>query len=208
MNNYSNIMVISGDVYLIIKSMNAIGWKAIRESSINRLLYISSVVYSFRFPERKNIFEDNYHFAISMSGPEEILVNNALTNLLSNEIIERGTEGYILLEQEKDSDYESLPLYNEKKEWIDDMAYVIGIYGEEKIYDFVFRDPEYRTSLKSNSEYTLDISKSNETISFLNSFKEAFEKKLNNDSDKLSNKKYLELYFEYVFGQILRGESV
>lgn len=208
MDSYSNLIVISGDVYLAIKSMNTVGWKAIRESSINRILYISSVVYSFRFPNKKNIFEDNYHFNITLSGPEEATIQGALVNLESNELIAHGEEGYYETSKNTESGYEKLPLFNEKKNWIEDMAYLIGIYGEDKIYDFIFRDPEYRISLKSNSEFTLDIGDSNETIKFLSGFKSAFEENINNSTKKLNNRKYLELYFEYVFGKILRGESI
>lgn len=35
----------------------------------------------------------------------------------------------------------------------------------------------------------------------------AFEEKLYNKEDALDNRKYLELYFEYIFGKILRGEK-
>ena len=34
-----------------------------------------------------------------------------------------------------------------------------------------------------------------------------FEEKLTDKQITLENKKYLELYFEYVFGKILRGEG-
>lgn len=206
MNNYSDIMIVSGDVYLIVKSMKQVGWSTIRATSINRILYISSVVYSFRFPEIKNIFEDNYHFLITLSGPEEALVQNALVHLESNELIDHGSDGFYLIQANCDNFYENISFFEEKKQWIEDMAYIIGIYGEDKIYDFIFRDPEYKTSLKSNDEYNLDIGKENETIKFLNSFKDSFENKLQDLPLKMDNRKYLELYFEYVFGRILRGE--
>ena len=93
-----------------------------------------------------------------------------------------------------------------KDEWFDDVAYIVGIYGEDKIFDFIYRDPEYRKSLDGNSTYNLNLGKDNATVVFLNSFKEAFEEKIVDKQITLENKKYLELYFEYVFGKILRGE--
>lgn len=99
------------------------------------------------------------------------------------------------------------PQIERKKEWFDDVAYIIGIYGEEKIFDFIYRDPEYRESLDGNSTYNLNLGKDNATVRFLNSFKSAFEEKLTDKQITLENKKYLELYFEYVFGKILRGEG-
>jgi len=206
MDNYAAKMIVSGDVYLVIKSMKQVGWGAIRETSINRILYMSAVVYSFRFPEKENMFENDYHFFRTLSGPEEALVQGALTNLESNEIIEHTEEGYKLIDLGERYEYFSLPRYIEKRAWIEDMAYIIGVYGEDKIYDFIFRDPEYRTSFDSNSEYNLDIGVDNKTINFLDKFKKAFEDQIDK-ANELDNRKYLELYFEYVFGRILRGEK-
>lgn len=203
MDNYAKKMIVSGDVYLVIKSMKQVGWGAIRETSVNRILYMSAVVYSFRYPERENMFQNDYHFFITLSGPEETLIQGALINLVSNEIIEHTEEGYRLVKIE--DIYSFLPRYMEKKAWIEDMAYIIGIYGEDKIYDFIFRDPEYKTSLDSNKEFNLDIGVDNQTIKFLNEFKKMFEDQIN-EVAQLDNRKYLELYFEYVFGRILRGE--
>lgn len=206
MDEYSNKIIICGDVYLTIKSMNKIGWKTIRESSINRILYMASVLYSFRFPSEKNIFKENYHFIITLSGPEEAAIQGALTYLEANDDISHSEDGYSIIIKNDENNYQLLPSFKEKKIWIEDMAYIIGIYGEDKIYDFIFRDPEYRTSLKSNSEYILDIGEENETIKFLNGFKGAFEENLDKGTIILDNRKYLELYFEFVFGKILRGE--
>lgn len=205
MDNYTEKMIVSGDVYLVIKSMKQVGWGTIRETSVNRILYMSAVVYSFRFPEKENMFQNDYHFFITLSGPEETLIQGALVNLESNEIIEHTEEGYRLVELKESDNFSFLPRYAEKKAWIEDMAYIIGIYGEDKIYDFIFRDPEYKTSLDSNNEYNLDIGVDNQTIKFLNQFKKMFEDQTDG-ATKLDNRKYLELYFEYVFGRILRGE--
>lgn len=208
MENYNNIMLISADVYSVMKSMNNVGWDALRESSINRILYLSAVVYSFMFGESKNIFVDNYKFVITLGGPEDPQIQNSLTNLEANEIIQRNDNGLSLCSTDMEVKYREYPLYSEKASWIDDISYIIGIYGEDKIYDFVFRDPQYQLSLKTNAQYALDLTQNNATVKFLNSFKKDFEthaQKTGKDYS-LNNRQYLSMYFEYVFGKILRGD--
>lgn len=204
MNNYSEIMLKSEDIYQLISKLTSIGWKSIRESSINRIIYLSAVLYSFRYPDDNNIFEDDYKFSVTLSGPEDAEVEKALINLESNEVLEHTELGYALCLEKKISLTTSQA--ERKKEWFDDIAYIIGIYGEDKIFDFIYRDPEYRESLDGNSTYNLNLGKDNATVEFLNSFKDAFEEKIIDKRIVLENKKYLELYFEYVFGKILRGE--
>ncbi len=204
MNNYSEIMLKSEDIYQLISKLTSIGWKSIRESSINRIIYLSAVLYSFRYPDDNNIFEDDYKFSVTLSGPEDAEVEKALINLESNEVLEHTELGYALCLEKKISLTTSQT--ERKKEWFDDIAYIIGIYGEDKIFDFIYRDPEYRESLDGNSTYNLNLGKDNATVEFLNSFKDAFEEKIVDKRIVLENKKYLELYFEYVFGKILRGE--
>lgn len=204
MNNYVEIMTKSGDVYQLIVKLVGIGWKSIRESSINRIIYLSAVLYSFRYPDESNIFEEDYKFTVSLSGPEDAGVEKALINLESNEVICHTDAGYVLSQQKEVSLI--TPQKDRKVEWFDDVAYIIGIYGEDKIFDFIYRDPEYRKSLDGNSTYNLNIGEDNATVEFLNGFKEAFEAKIVDKQITLENKKYLELYFEYVFGKILRGE--
>lgn len=204
MNNYSEIMLKSEDIYQLISKLTSIGWKSIRESSINRIIYLSAVLYSFRYPDNNNIFEDDYKFSVTLSGPEDAEVEKALINLESNEVLEHTEFGYALCLEKKISLITSQA--ERKNEWFDDIAYIIGIYGEDKIFDFIYRDPEYRESLDGNSTYNLNLGKDNATVEFLNSFKYAFEEKIVDKRIVLENKKYLELYFEYVFGKILRGE--
>lgn len=204
MNNYSEIMLKSEDIYQLISKLTSIGWKSIRESSINRIIYLSAVLYSFRYPDDNNIFENDYKFSVTLSGPEDAEVEKALINLESNEVLEHTELGYALCLEKKISLTTSQA--ERKKEWFDDISYIIGIYGEDKIFDFIYRDPEYRKSLNGNSTYNLNLGKDNATVEFLNSFKDAFEEKIVDKRIVLENKKYLELYFEYVFGKILRGE--
>ena len=204
MDRYLRIIVKSKDIYCLLCVLKELGWESLRETSINRLIYLSSVLYSFINNESENIFAKGYQFAITLSGPEDTEIENALINLESNGLIEHIDKGYEVIEGKNpfiiDEDYEK------KKAWFKDIAYIISIYGEDKIYDFIFRDPEYRESLLGNSVYNLNIDKNNATVKFLNTFKFEFEKVLNDKSVALDNRKYMELYFEYVFGMILRGE--
>lgn len=205
MSNYSSNMKKSEDIYQLMKKLNDIGWKTIRESSINRIIYLAAVLYSFRYPEEENILQNEYMFSVTLSGPEDAGIENALVNLESNDVIKQTEEGYQIC---TGATFALSDVFNAKKsEWFDDIAYIIGIYGEDKIYDFIFRDPEYRKTLKGNSVYNLNIGHENATVDFLNGFKAAFEEQIQNKEDMLSNRKYLELYFEYVFGKILRGEK-
>lgn len=205
MNSYSDKMIKSQDIYFLMKALSKIGWKAIKETSINRIMYLSAVLYSFRYTDEQNIFSKNYQFAISIGGPEDAGIDNALVNLESNDVIISTSEGYEI----SNNDIISIAMEQDlkKKQWFDDIAYIVGVYGEDKIYDFIFRDPQYRESLGGNSIYNLNIDIDNATVNFLNEFKRAFEEKLERKEDALDSRKYLELYFEYVFGMIIRGEK-
>lgn len=205
MSSYSSNMKKSEDIYQLMKKLNNIGWKTIRESSLNRIIYLAAVLYSFRYPKEENILQNEYMFSVTLSGPEDAEIENALINLESNDVIKQTEEGYQIC---MGAVFSINDVFDSKKsEWFDDIAYIIGIYGEDKIYDFIFRDPEYRKTLKGNSIYNLNIGPENATVNFLNSFKAAFEEKVQNKDDVLNNRQYLELYFEYVFGMILRGEK-
>lgn len=205
MNNYNLIMIKSEDVFKLMKALTNIGWKSVRETSINRIIYLSAVLYSFRYSGERNIFEEDYMFTITLSGPEDPNIENALINLESNDVIIQSEEGYRISDNASFS-FEAKQ-DGRKTEWFEDIAYIVGIYGEDKIYDFIFRDPGYRESLQGNSLYNLNIGEGNATVKFLNSFKKAFEEKLDHKEDALDSRKYLELYFEYIFGKILRGEK-
>ena len=204
MDRYVGIIVKSKDIYCLLSELKELGWESLRETSVNRLIYLSSVLYSFINNESENIFAKSYQFTITLSGPEDAEIENALINLESNDLVQHTDKGYAVTEGTNPSIIDEE--YKEKKAWFKDIAYIISIYGEDKIYDFIFRDPEYRESLLGNSIYNLNIDKNNATVKFLNSFKYEFEKVLSDKSSAFDNRKYMELYFEYVFGMILRGE--
>lgn len=204
MSKYEAIILKSEDVYLLLKKLQNIGWNAVRESSIHRIMYLSAVLYSFRYPDKQNIFKDDYFFSRTLSGPEDAEIENALTNLTTNDLIIHSENGYSCTSV--DHSISLSDNYSQKEPWFDDISYILGIYGEDKIFDFIFRDPEYKKSLESNSVYNLNIGLDNDTVKYINEFKNAFEKKINNLENNLKNSEYLQLYFEFVFGRILRGE--
>ena len=125
--------------------------------------------------------------------------------MVNNDLVIHTYEGYVCTEIEHTTI--SIENYKVKEPWFDDISYILGIYGEDKIFDFIFRDPEYKNSLESNSLFRLNIGNDNDTVKYINAFKKAFENKIRDSKDKLQNKEYLRLYFEYVFGKILRGEK-
>lgn len=198
-------MITSGDVYVVIKCMNEKGWLGIKASSINRIIYLASVLYSFMFETTDNPFQKDYSFSITLSGPEDPAIEQALINLNSNDAIKLTENGYVITNKEFISNFGGFPFFKTKSAWLDDISYIIGLYGEGKIYDFVFRDPQYQNSIKVNAIVPLNLKKDNATVEFLKSFKDEFEKHVYPDQ-KLPNRKYLKLYFEYVFGKILRGD--
>ena len=57
MNNYDMMMMKSEDIFMLMRTLNNIGWKSMRETSINRIIYLSAVLYSFRYPNENNIFK-------------------------------------------------------------------------------------------------------------------------------------------------------
>lgn len=205
MPKYDEIILKSEDILLLLSKLKNIGWKYVRESSMNRILYLSAVLYSFRYPDKKNIFKEDYKFIRTLSGPEDADIDNAITFLKTNELLLHSEEGYFI--SDISHTVSLLDNYNAKERWFDDVSYIIGMYGEDKIFDFIFRDPEYKNSLESNSIYSLNIDTDNNTVKFLNSFKEAFESKITTKDVILDNKDYLKLYFEFIFGKILRGEK-
>lgn len=207
MKKYDKIMIASGDIISCFIAAKSIGWDGMSELSLNRIIYFAAVLFKFRFSEKKNIFEDDYEFSITLRGPEAPIIKNAITHLQTNFIISSRNSEYFL-DIEDEAFTKNLPYYEEKKSWIEDIVYLMGVYGEEKLYDFIFRDPEYKANLKSKSSKLLDLSEDNYTIKYLNMFKKDFESSISQQSPKLANKQYLELYFEYVFSKILKGESV
>lgn len=197
------------DVISIFYLSKEVGWKGISKISISRIFYFSASFYTFINPLKKNIFQDLYRFSIDFRGPICVDIDQSITDLLSKEYVQEKENEYFLNVKEYNSDINEILSIkdNDKYNWIKSVIYILALYGEDKIYDFIFRDPEYQDSYKSNSNDNLDIGSKSKTVETLNEFKEAFENNLlKNNEYKPNDIRYLELYFEYVFSKILKGE--
>ncbi len=201
--------IVYADILGIFRLSNDIGWSEIRESSIHRVLYLAAVLFSFKFPDKDNLFS-NYRFSLEKYvGPYNGDIKNGMDFLLKDDflkltIVEESI--YALGDNSADMLLENLP-HEERIEWLRIIVTILNIYGENKIYDFVFRDKEYQQTLQSGTSEGIDTSPENATLKFLNGFKLAFEETLGERVEALPQEKYIELYFEYVFGQILKRED-
>lgn len=198
---------VNGDVLSTLITAEEIGWEAITELSIQRVMYISSVLFSFKFEKKFNPFASDYDFSISLRGPYSDVIPRSLSFLLASEYITYTYHKELRLTDRPIPDLFSMPYFNERKSWIETIIYILGIYGEEKIYDFVFRDPQYQDNIQRNSIKEINIKAGNKTDITLRKLKGAFEKSLGESAVELDNKKYLDMYFDYVFSKILRGET-
>jgi len=208
-DNKFKIEKINGDVISILQLTSKIGWKETRELSILRILYLSSILYRFRYPDKNNPFEEDYEFSVDSRGPyNDKVINNSIVWLLSNEmIIESGSQKSYYLADKQIQHLEQIPNYKIKREWLDAIIHILGIYGEDYIYDFIFRDPEYRDNISRQSKKTINISEDNKTIEALIQFQNAFTKALQEKAAELNPKDYLEMYFEFIFSKYLKGEK-
>lgn len=200
---------INGDVISILQLTSKIGWKETRELSILRILYLSSILFRFRYPKDSNPFEEDYEFTVDSRGPyNDKVINNSIVWLLSNEMIKQKENQKIYSLTNKDVPHlEQIPNFLAKREWIDAIIHILGIYGEDNIYDFVFRDPEYRDTVDRQSTKTLNLSETNKTIETLHEFQKAFIEALGEKAKDLSPRDYLEMYFEFIFSKYLKGEK-
>lgn len=191
----------NNDIIGLLQLIKGIGWQSIREQSIQRTLYLTKVLYTFVNDENENLFSE-YYFSISVTGPYSELINRSILDLKVREILLEDIEGNLKLSQ-FEYKYEG----DEKKfNWLKTIVYILGIYGENKIFSFTINDPLYKEAIETNSQKTLDTSPENKTVKTLNEFKSAFEETLNNISE-ISKEEYLELYFEYVFSKIIKREE-
>lgn len=195
------------DIVFILSRGLKIGWETVKAQSINRIIYLSKVLYSFINDNEPNIM-DYYHFTSNLAGPVSAVINKSLIDLESREFTISENSGVKLhiTGQTLDNilDY---TLDNEKKErqeWYKTIILLLGKYGENKVFSFTINDPLYIENVESNSpkEISFDDSE-NKTLEVLKSFKEAFEKSII-DTSSISREEYLELYFDYIFSQIIK----
>lgn len=195
------------DIVFILNTGLKIGWEEVKAQSINRIIYLSKVLYSFANDAEPNIM-DYYHFTSNLAGPVSAAINKSLTDLESREFTISENSGIKLniagqtLDNILDSSLDSEK--KKKQEWYKTIILLLGKYGENKVFSFTINDPLYSENLTSNSpkEISFDDSE-NKTLEVLNSFKEVFEKSIK-DTSSIGKEEYLELYFDYVFSQIIK----
>lgn len=199
---------VNGDLISFFQVAKEIDWNNINKLSIYRILYLSSVMYTFVYPELKNPFEKDYNFIIDLHGPYCDKIEQSIIFLTSNQyIIRNKSTGLLTLGYRKLDGLERVEGYTAKKQWVKILIYIMNIYDEDKIYEFVFRDPEYQEKLLTKDPSGIDITNENETRRTLNEFRLAFENNIDDLKDtKVDPKKYVELYFEYIFSIILKGD--
>lgn len=206
-NNRLEKYLINTDILSIFKLGADIQWKEIRQNSVYRILYLSSVLFSFRYPDKINPF-NVYNFTLDKTGPYDSNISNAINFLIKDEYLKRTTgDDTFGLGNNSGEDVFKIDFTEERFQWLKQVMYILGIYGENKIYEFIFRDPQYQTTIKSNTKQGLNTDNNNETIKTLKEFQAAFEETLKQKSDGISSQTYLELYFEYIFSKILKREE-
>jgi hypothetical protein len=195
------------DIVFILNTGLKIGWEEVKSQSINRIIYLSKVLYSFVNDSEPNIME-YYHFTSNLAGPVSAVISKSLVDLESREFTISENSGIKLniSGQSLDNILDS-SLDNDKKnrqEWYKTIILLLGKYGENKVFSFTINDPLYIENIESNSPKEIGFEDSeNKTLKVLNGFKEAFEKSIG-DTSSISKEEYLELYFDYVFSQIIK----
>lgn len=205
-----SINSINVDILILLENSTKIGWNSLKNNSIHRILYLCSILFSFKYDSIKNPFDTEYDFSIDLTGPFCNNIDNSLIFLETNDFISFKNNSYTINIHNLPNNLNELPNYKLKSDWITTILYILSSYGESKIYDFVFEDPEYQYKLLSNTSNILNLKSDSETIINLNIFKNEFEKSLSNEIDinKIDNQKYLTLYFDYIFSKILKGEDI
>jgi hypothetical protein len=203
----NDLYLASDDIIFILNVGLKIGWEEIKPQSINRIIYLSKVLFSFANQTEPNILT-YYHFASTATGPVSSVINNALIYLESNEFTETRDFGIrLIISNEKISKIIDLNFHDNKdakQDWFRVVMLILGKYGEDKVFSFAINDPLYKENLLSNSPKEIEfLNSENATLKILGAFKEAFEENVGNTSE-ISRKEYLELYFDYVFSQIIK----
>ncbi|WP_316795209.1 hypothetical protein [Pedobacter agri] len=197
----------NNDIIFLLHIGSRIGWTQIKHQSLNRIIYLSKVLYSFIYEAEPNIL-DHYHFTSTPAGPISSIVNSSLIYLQSAEFIVTSDVGLSLeiapgqIEKINDDTFDSVKAG--KQEWLKAVMLLLGKYGENKVFSFVINDPLYKENTDSNSpkEIAFDSSE-NKTLQVLKNFKKSFEDSIE-DTSTISKQEYLALYFDYIFSQIIR----
>ena len=198
--NKSELYSANEDIMAISYYGKEIGWESIAGLSFHRILYLAKVLYVFRHGVSDSLF-GNYHFTAIINGPYSEQISNALVFLSSSEKLKEKNDMFTF-----NSDKSLLENFSKQKlSWVRFVMLLLGKYGEDKIFGFIINDPSYDNAVKTNSNAELDASSESLTVKVLNKFKLSFEETLDN-SVILSDEQYIDLYFEYLFGKIIKGK--
>jgi hypothetical protein len=199
MSERDALMLANADLMTIISHAKRIGWDTISYNSLQRVVYMMKVLYSFNY-ENENVF-NFYHFNVSIFGPYSELVEKSLTFLLATQRLLGEKDGDVRLNSSDGVD----ALSDDKIKWIDTILLILSKYGESKIFSFIVNDPQYGMSVKANLSSEINTSSENDTLKVLNDFKNAFEETLE-DTSSISKEEYISLYFDYLFSQIINKQ--
>lgn len=199
MTERESLMLANADLMTIIAHAKKIGWDAISYNSLQRVVYMMKVLYSFNH-EDENVF-NFYHFNVSIFGPYSELVEKSLTFLLATQRLLGEKDGDVRLNSPDGVD----ALSDDKIAWIDTILLILSKYGESKIFSFIVNDPQYEQSVKANLNSEINTNHENDTLKVLNDFKKAFEDTLE-DTSSISKEEYISLYFDYLFSQIINKQ--
>lgn len=196
MSERDALMLANADIMTIIAHAKKIGWDTISYNSLQRVVYMMKVLYSFNHDD-ENVFS-LYHFSVSIFGPYSELVDKSLTFLLSSQRLLGDREGDVRLNSMDGVD----AVAEDKIKWIDTILLILSRYGESKIFSFIVNDPQYEQSVKANINSEINTNPENDTLKVLNDFKRAFEETLE-DTSSISKEEYISLYFDYLFSRII-----
>ncbi|MCR5193034.1 MAG: hypothetical protein K6D59_06990 [Bacteroidales bacterium] len=195
----SELYMANEDIMAISYYGKEIGWESIAGLSFHRILYLAKVLYVFRHRGSASLF-GYYHFTAIINGPYSEQVNKALAFLSSSDKLIEDGEMFIF-----NSDKALLDNFpGQKLAWIRFVLLLLGKYGEDKIFGFIINDPAYDNAVKTNRNAELDVSSESLTVRVLERFKLGFEETLDKGVS-LSDEQYIDLYFEYLFGRIIKG---
>lgn len=196
MSNREELMMANADIMTIIAHSKKIGWDSISMNSLQRVVYLLKVLYSFNHDDENEF--DYYHFSVSLFGPYSDLVYRSLMFLLSSQRLLGEIDGDVSLNNSDGVDSVS----DTKIKWIDTILLILGKYGENKIFSFIVNDPQYGQAVKANISSEINTNPENDTLKVLQDFKNAFEETLP-DTSSISKEEYISLYFDYLFSQII-----
>jgi uncharacterized protein YwgA len=196
MSAREELLLANADIMTIIAHAKMIGWDTISYNSLQRVVYLMKVLYSFNHDD-ENVFR-YYHFNVSIFGPYSELVEKSVTFLLASQRLLGEKDGDVSLHSLDGVD----AMTDEKVKWIDTVLLILGKYGESKIFSFIVNDPQYNHSVKANLSSEINTNPENDTLKVLSNFRKAFEETLE-DTTSISQEEYISLYFDYLFSQII-----